>query len=79
MLDTYRGGYTKALLDVKDVIQDRAEVIVWKRRMTKKAIKFVGELIDAMIADEDTVMKYGSAGIELMERPDGTLFIQEKK
>lgn len=79
MLDTFRGGYTKALLDVKDMIQDRSDVIVWRKQMTKKSIKFVGQLIDAMVADRDTVMKYGSAGIELMRWPDGTLFIREKE
>ena len=79
ILDTYQGGYTKALLDVKDMIQDRSDVIVWRKQMTKKSIKFVGQLIDAMVAGKDSVMKYGSAGVELIALTDGSLKIREPK
>lgn len=79
MLDTYRGGYTKALLDVKDMIQDRSDVIVWRKQMTKKSIKFVCNLIDAMIAGKESLMKYGSASVELIALTDGSLKIREPK
>lgn len=79
MLDTYRGGYVKALLDARDMINDRSDVLRWKKLLTKKGAVFITRLLDAMIQDCDTVMKYGSAGVNLMHRPDGSLFIREKE
>lgn len=79
MIDNYRGGYTKALLDVKEIIQDRSGGLVFRRILTKKAIRFIASLIDAMIANKDIVMEYGSAGAELIQRPDGTFLIQQRK
>lgn len=75
MLDTYRGGYLKALLDVKDMIADRSEIFVWRRRLTKKAIACILRLLDAMIEGRDSLMEYGSAGVTLIEKPDGSLSI----
>lgn len=79
MLDTFRGGYTKALLDVKDIIQDRSEWLVHRNIMTKKAIKFVGNLIDAIIAGKDDVMAYGSMGVAVVQMPEGKLSVHKDK
>lgn len=79
MLDTYRGGYLKALLDIKNIIEDRSDGLVWGRMMTKKAIRFVGDLIQAVIDKRDLVMQYGSEGITVMRCPeDGKITIVEK-
>ena len=79
MLDTYRGGYLKALLDIKNIIEDRSDGLVWRRVLTKKAIRFVCDLIQAVIDKRDLVMQYGSEGITVMRCPeDGKITIVEK-
>lgn len=79
MQDTYRGGYLKALLDIKHLIEDRSEELVWRRVLTKKAIRFVCGLIQAVIDERDLVMRYGSEGVTVMHRPeDGKITIVEK-
>lgn len=79
MQDTYRGGYLKALLDIKHIIEDRSEGLVWRRVLTKKAIRFVCDLIQAVIDERDLVMRYGSEGVTVMRHPeDGKITIVEK-
>lgn len=79
MLDTYRGGYLKALLDIKNIIEDRSDGLVWGRMLTKKAIRFVCDLIQAVVDKRDLVMQYGSEGITVILCPkDGKITIVEK-
>ena len=79
MLDTYRGGYLKALLDVKEFFENRSEYLSWKKCISKKHIKFLCAVIDAMIDQRDLLMTYGSSGIDAFQKPDGSIQIKEKE
>ena len=73
MLDSYRGGYTKALLDVKEILEERSDVLL----ISKKDIRFVSSVINAMILQKDLLMTYGSAGVDMIRQTDGSIRFRE--
>ena len=79
MLDTYRGGYTKALLDVKEFFDGRSESLSFAKCISKKHIRFLCAVIDAMLKEKDLLMTYGPSGIDAVQKPDGSIIIKEKK
>ena len=79
MQDTYRGGYLKALLDVRDMFSSRSEALSFGKCITKKDLRFVDEMMAAMITARELIMTYGSAGVEVYRQADGTMKIVERK
>ena len=78
MIDSFRGGYLKALIDVKDMFVGRDEQLSYRKILTKKSVKNITSVLDAMIAGRDDLMRFGSHGCDLFQRPDGTFLICEK-
>ena len=79
MLDTYRGGYLKALLDVKEFFESRTESLKFHKCISKKHVKFLCTVIDAMIDQRDLMMTYGPSGVDAFQAPDGKFIIKEKE
>ena len=79
MLDTYRGGYIKALLDVRDMITDRKDSLSYRKVLTKKAVDNVSAIVSAMIDGRDALMRFGPNGCDLIQRPDGTFLVKEER
>ena len=77
MLDTYRGGYTKALLDVKEILEKRSNILSHRKLISKKDIRFVSSVINAMISQKDLLMTYGSAGVDMIQQTDGSIRFRE--
>lgn len=77
MLDSYRGGYTKALLDVKEILEERSDVLSHRKLISKKDIRFVSSVINAMILQKDLLMTYGSAGVDMIQQTDGSIRFRE--
>lgn len=76
MLDTYRGGYTKALLDVKELLNSRSERLAYSKILTKKGIKNISAIIDGMIEHKDVLMKWGEHADCIMT-PEGKFIFRE--
>lgn len=76
MLDTYRGGYTKALLDVKEFFEQYSESLAYRKVVTKKGIKNLSAIIDGMIEYRDVLMKWGEHADCIMT-PEGKFIFRE--
>lgn len=76
MLDTYRGGYTKALLDVKELLNSHSERLAYSKVLTKKGIKNLSAIIDGMIEYKDVMMKWGEDADFIMT-PEGKFIFRE--
>lgn len=76
MLDTYRGGYIKALLDVKELLNSRSEGLACSKVLTKKGIKNLSAIIDGMIEYKDVLMKWGKHADFIMT-PEGKFIFRE--
>ena len=63
---------------MKDIITDRSAAIIHFRSMTKKSILFMIDLLDAMIEEKETVMAYGSSGIDLIQKKEGGILVWRK-
>lgn len=62
MLDSYRQGYFKALLDVKDYFDYHSESLKHNRMFNSKKIPL---LCQAFIDYHETMMTYGGSDLEL--------------
>lgn len=76
MLDTYRGGYTKALLDVKEILENHSESLAYRKVLTKKSIKNLSAIIDGMIEYKDVLMKWGDHA-DCLRTPEGKFIFRE--
>lgn len=75
MLETYRGGYTQALLDVKEFFEAYSDHLSHGRYMSKKDIRFASSVLDAMIFSRDSLMEYGLKLMDVTIRPDKSVWI----
>ena len=73
MMDTYRGGYTKALLDVMDFFEGRSESLSHERLISRKGVSFILEVCQAMLRQKDLLMDYGPNHLEAVRRHDGKI------
>lgn len=69
MLESYRGGYLKALLDIQTILRTHRDSFSWARLLPKKSNDMVYNLIDHLIKRRD----------ELMEAPELMKFIWIEK
>lgn len=76
MQDTYRGGYLKALLDIKEFLNSRSERFAYSKVLTKKGIKNLSAIIDGMIEYKDVLMKWGEHADCIMT-PEGKFIFRE--
>ena len=79
MIDNYRGGYLKALIDFKELLTERDELLSHYKILTKKSVKTLSSILDAAIAGRDDLMRFGPQGCDLIQRPDGTFLVKERK
>lgn len=63
MIESYRGGYLKALLDIQTILRTHRDSFSWARLLPKRSNDMVCNLIDHLIKRRDELMK----APELME------------
>lgn len=74
MIDSYRQGYFKALLDVKDYFDYHSESLKHNRAFNSKKIPL---LCQAFIDYHEVMMTYGGSELELMLTKEGKVILVE--
>lgn len=74
MLDSYRQGYLKALMDVKDYLDYHSESLKHNRAFNSKKIPL---LCQAFIDYHEVMMTYGGSELELILTKEGKVILDE--
>ena len=74
MIDNYRSGYTKALLDLKGWIENHSDIMKYSKMFNQKKII---SLIQGFIDNRDLVIKYGDM-TELVITKEGKIISLEE-
>lgn len=67
MIDNFRSGYTKALLDIKDYFEYHSESLKHNKAYNSKVIP---TLINSLIENRDEMMRIGGKNLELILTKD---------
>lgn len=67
MIDNFRSGYTKALLDIKDYFEYHSESLKHNKVYNSKVIP---TLINSLIENRDEMMRIGGKNLELILTKD---------
>lgn len=76
MTDTYHGGYTKALLDVRDFFEGFEEAFAFHKVLSRKANKQVQSILTSMLNNRNEMMKWGGAHMALLIDKNGNAGIK---
>lgn len=76
MTESYKCGYARALVELKQLLQGRSEALNRNKLIRKKDNRIICKIIDEMISKREVILYKGVENLDVYEK-DGEIMIKD--